>query len=294
MPYMPYTLNPHLPKVRQAAVRLVKIEHWSLRQVARHFGIEPSTVLRWCLRDLTGGGHEVPTLSSRPHHHPQALPVAVVSRILTLRAERHECAEILHHRLVKLGLVASLSSVKRVLKRHGLSRYSRWKKWHQYPPRPVAERPGILVEIDSMHDGPTTDRLSLYALIDVCSRWGYAEMVERVNGPASVSFVAKARLVAPFHFQTIQTDHGSEYAKWFTKQVVSDGLEHRHSRVRTPTDNAHVERFIQTLQNQCLNRVTRTFHSWQKELPEFLHYYNTERPHMALQMKTPLEVLRRS
>lgn len=60
-----------------------------------------------------------------------------------------------------------------------------------------------------------------------------------------------------------------------------------------PIDNAHVERFIQTLQSQCLNRVTRTFDSWEKELPKFLDYYNNERPHMdmTLKMKTPREWL---
>jgi transposase InsO family protein len=292
MPYMPYTMNPHLPRIRRDAVRLVKYEQWSIRKAARHFGVEPSTVMRWCQHPLAVWDIEIPTKSSRPHRHPHALSVEVISQILALRGERHECAEILHHRLTGVGLSVGLSSVKRVLRRYGLSRFSRWKKWHQYPPRPQAEKPGILVEIDSMHDGPTTDRLSLYALIDVCSRWGHAEVVERVNGLASFRFVVKARQSAPFSFRTIQTDHGSEYAKWFTKQLTSGGLEHRHSRVRTPTDNAHVERFIQTLQQQCLNRVTRTFQSWQRELPQFLHYYNTERPHMALNYQTPLQVLR--
>lgn len=27
--------------------------------------------------------------------------------------------------------------------------------------------------------------------------------------------------------------------------------------------------------------------AWKKEIPKFVHYYNTERPHMALNMKTP-------
>lgn len=289
--YMTYTTNPHLPHVRMEAVRLVKYRGWSTRKVSRHLGFSQAAIVQWCKKDPTGGWHLIPTLSSRPHYHPQQLPEETIHRILELRRERNQCAEIIRHRLGQEMVRVSLSSVKRVLRRHGISRFSPWKKWHQYPPRPEPEKPGILVQIDSMHDGPTTDRLSLYALIDACSRWGYAEPVERVNGPASVGFVIRASKLAPFGFETIQTDHGSEYAKWFTKQVVACGIQHRHSRVRTPTDNAHVERFIQTLQNQCLNQVTRTFASWQKELPEFLHYYNHERPHMALGMKTPVEVI---
>lgn len=291
--YMAYTNNPHMPKVRRDAVNLVKYRGWSIRKSARYFGVHPSTVLRWCERDITGGFLSIPTKSSRPHSNPKALSQEIVGRIIQMRIERSQCAEVLHHRLIQENISVSLSSVKRVLKRYSFSRFSKWKKWHTYPPKPLPEAPGMLVEIDSMHDGPTTDRLSLYALVDVCSRWGFAEVTEKVNCEKSALFLNRAKCTAPFEFKTIQSDNGSEYAKWFTKMIEAGGMSHRHSRVRTPTDNAHIERFIQTLQMQCLNRTIRTFDSWKKEIPKFLEYYNNERPHMALKMKTPKEVLLR-
>lgn len=64
---------------------------------------------------------------------------------------------------------------------------------------------------------------------------------------------------------------------YFTKELVAKGFSHRHSRVRTPSDNGHLERFNRTIQ---------------KEIPEYLKWYNEQRPHMALEMKSPLEVLR--
>lgn len=155
---MPYTNNPNLPQVRMEAFRLINYEHWGIRQVARHLGFSHCTVRLWAKRAPALGyrGHLIILArSSRPHHHPKALPSEMISRVLTLRAERQECAEVLHHRLSSEGLKISLSSVKRILKRHHLSRFSEWKKWHQYPPRPKAEKPGLLVQIDSMHDGPT-------------------------------------------------------------------------------------------------------------------------------------------
>lgn len=291
---MAYTNNPSLPLVRAQAVSLVKNEQWSIRKTARHLGFSHCTVRLWLKRQpIIGPNHRlvIPTQSSRPHHHPRALPEETVAQILAMRAERRECAEVLHYRLSQAGVKVSLSSVKRVLARHGCSRFSKWKKWHQYPPRPLADKPGKLVQIDSMHDGPVGNRLSLYALIDVCSRWGFALPTERVNCEQSFRFLSQARRTAPFSVLTVQSDHGSEYAKWFTKMAVAQGMNHRHSRVRTPTDNAHVERFIQTLQMQCLNRIPRTFRSWQKELPEFLEYYNNQRPHLALNMKTPRQWL---
>lgn len=289
-----YTTYNRLPRIRMEAVRLVREHGWSTRQTARHFGFTHSAVVKWLAkaRFLPQNIQLVPTRSSRPTSHPHALDPVVVHRILKLREERNQCAEILHHRLISEGITVSLSSVKRVLKRFGCSRYSRWKKWHRYPPRPLAEKPGILVEIDSVHEGSPLDRLSAFALLDVHSRWGYAEATLRTTSRRATLFVARAQRTAPFPFQIIQTDHGSEFSKWFTKVVEHQGITHRHSRVRTPTDNAHVERFIQTLQKDCLHRIPKKFGVWRKEIPEYLRYYNTERPHMALRYQTPLQILK--
>lgn len=291
---MAYTTNPHLPWVRMQAVELVR-QGWSIRQTARHFGFAHNTVLNWTKRKPVYGKYGrlvIPTESSRPHFHPKALSDDLVKHILDIRQERNQCAEIIHHRLLKEGVSVSLSSVKRVLKRHNCTRFSRWKKWHQYPERPLAESPGVLVEVDSMLDGQPADRLSAYALVDVCSRWAYAAPIAQPNSRLSTSFVKKAQETAPFKFLTVQSDHGSEFSKWFTKVIEYQGIHHRHSRVRKPTDNGHIERFIQTLQKDCLNRVPKTMKSWQKEIPEFIRYYNYERPHMALNYKTPMEVVR--
>jgi transposase InsO family protein len=289
---MSYTTNPHLPRVRRDAVRLVKYRGWSLRKTARHVGVQPSTILRWCAKDVTGGWQIIPTQSSRPLSHPATLSDEIVSRILAMRAERRQCAEILHHRLAQEGVQISLSSVKRTLKRWDISKYSQWKKWHQYPARSLPAKPGFLVEIDAVHEGIPSERLSAYALIDVCSRWGYAQPVLRVNSRQTRRFLCGAKAIAPFPFRTIQTDHGSEFSRWFTKMTVHDGMSHRHTRVRTPTDNGHVERFIRSLQDECLHRIPRDFRVWQREIPEWIDYYNTERPHMGLNFQTPLEVLR--
>ncbi len=185
----------------------------------------------------------------------------------------------------------SLSSVKRVLRRYGCRRYSKWKKWHQYPPRPLPKKPGSLIELDSVIEGPVNERLCAYALIDVYSRWAFAEPVLSPNSRESVRFVTRALKQLPFPLACIQTDHGSEFSKWFTKVIEHKGIKHRHSRVRKPTDNGYIERFIRTLQEECLRRIPRSYKKWQKEIPEYLRYYNTERPHMALNFKTPLEVV---
>lgn len=271
------------------AAQLVIHDGWSTRQVSRYTGYNQSSVVRWVEVARNSNLRVIPTHSSRPHHHPRELTPKVVSAILRYRGERNQCAEILHHRLNTDGIHVSLSSVKRVLRRFNCSRYSRWKKWHQYPERPFAEKPGILVEIDTIHDGPHEDRLYVYTMLDVCSRWAYAIPTEQINTHYSLRFVRSAHL--PFPVYTLQSDHGPEFSKWFTKMITKDGVMHRHSRVRKPNDNAHLERFNRTIQEECLSRVSRSLRSWQKEIPEYLRYYNEERPHMGLQFKTPTEVM---
>jgi len=290
---MAYTTNPHLPRVRREAVNFV-LSGRSTREAARHFGYSQSAIVKWMKRaPANSRALHIPTKSSRPHHHPHELDDSIVRRIIEIRRERDQCAEVIHHRIGKEGIAVSLSSVKRTLKRHGLVYPSKWKKWHIYPPRPMPESPGILVQIDSMQEGVPSDELRAYALVDVFSRWAHANALPRVSTHQSARFVEYAQKIAPFNFRTIQSDHGQEFSKWFTKRCTFRGISHRHSRVRKPTDNAHIERFILTLQKQCLKRIPRSLRSWRREIPEFLHWYNNERPHMALDMKTPVEVLKR-
>lgn len=292
MSYMAYTTNPHLPRVRRDAVNLVKYRGWSIRKVARYIGVAPSTVSRWCHHPLGTGWHKIPTQSSRPHSHPKALSREAVAAVFEYRRKYRRCAKVLHYLMEKDGYLVSLSSIERILRRNGLVNHSKWKKWHKYPPRPIPEKPGILVEIDTIHDGPHLDRLYVYTLIDVCSRWAYALPSLKMNTHNSLGFVKRAQLSSPFSFQTLQSDHGAEFSKWFTKRVNEKGLAHRHIHVRSPSENGHLERFNRTLQDECLSRFPRNLSRYRKEIPEYLEWYNNGRPHMGLEMQSPMEVLR--
>lgn len=294
MKHMSYTTNPRIEQVRYQAYSLVRNQNWSTREAARHLGYSQGTIVKWSQRHPEYGKHGelvIPTLSFRPHHHPRELSEEVVSRILQLRGERNQCAEILHHRLSKEGAAVSLSSVKRVLKKHRCTRFSPWKKWHQYPERPLASKPGVLVQVDTVWTGRPEERLYTYTLLDVCTRWAFAWATSKIDTFKSVRFLKEAIKQSPFSFLTLQSDHGSEFSRRFTTRILCQGIKHRHSRIRRPTDNGHLERFNRTIQQECLSRVPRSLKAWNKEIPEYLRYYNTERPHMGLNYKTPMEVI---
>lgn len=285
---MPYTTNPHLPELRMQAVLLVR-RGWSTRQVARHTGFNQSTIVRWVRRAPRDGRLTVPTKSSRPHCHPHSLSRKVIDDIRTKRLVHHRCAEVVHQELKNDGVLLSLSSVKRTLRREGLlRRRSPWKRWHRSLERPEAVKPGDLVELDTIHILPRGgERFYVYTLIDVVSRWAHAKIVPRVNTHQSLRFLREAQGRAPFTFSTLQSDHGSEFSITFSDRAH---VVHRHSRVRQPNDNGHLERFNRTLQEECLT-VEPTIAAYRRALRSYLPYYNTDRLHLGLNLKTPLQVM---
>lgn len=281
-----------MPRLRMQAARLVFNKGWSTRQAAKYTGFNQSSIVRWTnILKKHNFWSMIPTNSSRPHSHPKTLSQDIVDTIISYRQKYRRCAEVIHFMLVRDGYIVSLSSVKRTLKRAGLTKYNKLKKWHTYPPRPIPEKPGILVQVDTIVDGPPEARLYIYTMLDVCTRWSFALPVLKINTYASWNFITKAKNIVPFNLDMIQSDHGSEFSKWFTEKLNTYDIKHRHSRVRTPTDNGHLERFNRTIQEECLLRIPKTFAAYKKAIPEYIHYYNTQRPHMSLNMKTPLEVM---
>ena len=291
-----YTTNPNMPKVRRDAVNLVKYRSWSMRSVALRFGVQPSTISRWCRKDFCGGWRLIPTKSSRPHTSPNALKKEVVNAIMQKRIGRRRCGQHIYHELKREGVMVSLPSVQRTLDRLGfLNKRSPWKRPHDATPRPVVFNAGALIQLDTVHIlAPDGTRIYIYTLIDLFSRWAYAEAVSKIGAKESVSFVKRAIKKAPFCFEMIQTDNGSEFSTWFTHSMWQLKISHRHSRVRKSNDNAHIERFNRTIQEECLDRAIKTVLEFKKSLAEYMPYYNTERIHMGINYQTPSEVLRRS
>ena len=288
---MAYSNNPNLSKVRGQAVELV-LKGWSIRRVARHLGFTHSAVVKWMKRAKKRGYGPIPTRSSKPRAHPRALLAETVEAIIKERVGRRRCAEHVHQALKKKGIGVSLSSVKRTLDRcHLRKSRSPWKRPHDFTERPRAGYCGALVEVDTIHIITPQGRIYVYTLIDLFSRWAYAEIIEKIGAEPSAQFVKRAVKAAPFRFLMIQTDHGSEFSTRFTHRLLALGIRHRHSRVRQKDDQAHIERFNRTVQEECLDRVAHTLEDFRDALKAYMPWYNGERSHMGINYQTPLEMV---
>lgn len=280
-----YTNDPRQPKVRRDAVLFAK-KH-GVRCAARRYGVSPGTISKWNQKAKQIGLHPIPTASSRPRSHPSELSDAVTDQIVAIRLEHNRSAEVVHKRLKdECGIDVSLSSVKRTLDRRGLLRKrSPWKRLHRSDPRPVAQKPGDLVQVDTIHlMRADTTKVYIFTCLDVYSRWAYARAYTSPNTRNAIDFLKRAQAEACFTFAMIQSDNGPEFSTHFTERIPQ---RHRHSRVRRPNDNAHLERFNRTLQTEVDLRWPNVTEI-NRKLPTYLKWYNEERHHFGLNLETPL------
>ena len=278
-----------MPRIRRDAINLINIG-WSTRKVARHCGFNQSTIVRWKEKAKLYGRGLIPTLSSKPKHHPSELRNEIVWKIFHQRIKNKRCAEVVHQELLNQGIKVSLSSVKRTLDRTGLlKKRSPWKRFHPHVDRPYPLKAGDLVQIDTIHlMVDEKKRIYIFVLIDVYSRWVYAKCYEKMNSKICLNFVREAERHASFRFKMLQSDHGPEFGKWFVSQIKKD---HRFTRIGKPNDNAHIERFNRTLQEECVDKLPKDVFKINCELKKYLRYYNHERLHMGINLKTPSQLL---
>ena len=237
----------------------------------------------------------IPTLSSAPKTHPNALNADIVSTILRIRRYRYECAEIVHYRLAKEGINVSLSSIKRVIKRNELWRKKRKYRWNEKRPLPTA--PGELIQTDTVHYVNPLDhsKMYIYTVIDLYTRMAYAKIFPNLSEKGAAETIFEAQEFMNFPFKMVQSDNGAEFQNHFQGRLNSKGIKTRHSRVRHPNDDAHIERFNRTLRKECIGQYNpnKDINFIDHKLNRFIRYYNYDRIHLGIGLKTPYEVLQR-
>lgn len=322
---MAYSNNPNLPRARAFALTLLIVEKRPIAVVAARCGVHRSTIWRWKQKwdtlnehvqftndnrpgrpvgkafRLTACRWVIPTLVSRPLHSPHAVSQQIVSRILELRAQLRRCAEVVWHHLVhREGITVSLSSVRRILRRHHCFDGARKKRVRpDNPKRPVVTKPGELVQTDTIHYicPYTKRRRYVYTVIDLYSRMAYAEVHHHIRPGIAAAVIRRAEQAFGFTFAMVQADNGPEFSSYFEKQLTKQRTLVRHSRLGRPNDNAHIERFNRTVQEECLGHYityTTPNTTLQAKLIKYLAFYNYERVHLGIQLKMPCEMLQRS
>ena len=274
-------------------------------QVARAVGVSRRTVWKWVHRYRATGDAGLTDRSSRPHRSPTALRRTPRRQIARLRRKRRSSLYIARH------LQLPLSTVVRVQRQLGLNRLDRLEG----PPlvlRYEWAHPGDLLHLDVKKLGRIArfgHRITgsrrwqhrtrgigwefLHVAIDDHSRVTYAELLPDERGETAAAFLTRA--AAWFHqhgvarIERVMTDNGAAYlSRAFQHALGALSARHLRTRPYTPRTNGKVERVIQTLLREwAYARPYRNSARRAVALESYLLYYNTQRPHTALNFLSP-------
>jgi transposase InsO family protein len=274
--------------------------------VAREYPISERTAWKWWRRYQAEGRAGLQDRSSRPHHSPRAHPAAVRRAIGRRRRQRWSSLRIAR----ELGL--PVSSVVHIQRQLG------WARLAPRQPRPPVIRyerrqPGALVHLDVKKlarigrvghrwHGDRRRRARgvgweyLHVAIDDATRLAYAELYPDETAVSASAFLTRAAAwlrQQGVRLQAVMTDNGSGYrGHCFAAVRASLGARHLWTRPYTPRTNGKAERFIRTaLAEWAYARAYRTSLARAATLGDFLHYYNTARPHSGLGYVTPMQRL---
>jgi putative transposase len=131
----------------------------------------------------------------------------------------------------------------------------------------------------------------LFALIDLYSRyivgWKLAVTMEAEHGVEAFQEGLKSG-----NPEICNADQGSQFTgeKWIECLILHQVLI-SHTGVGRCIDNVHIERFWWTIKYEDVHLSSyETVSEARDGIAKFVKYYNEERPHQALNYKTPFEV----
>lgn len=296
---------------RQLLVARVTELGWTPATAAEALGVSRATAYKWLRRHRLEGDLGLLDRSSRPHRSPRRLPDHVEAGICRARAERRYGP----HRLAPLTGFPR-STIYAVLRRRGLSRLRDADRVTAAPVRYVACHPGALLHQDHkklgrvppagghrVHGrGPRPNRLRglgydhFEVVVDDASRVGLAIQVPDETAASAVAALERAAA----HFaalgvrvERVLTDNGTAYrGRTYAAALAHLGARHKRTRPFRPQTNGKAERFIKTLLAEwAYARPYADNAERLAALPEYLDFYNHERPHTAIGGLAPMEVL---
>jgi transposase InsO family protein len=247
--------------------------------------VQPETVLRWHRR---GWRLHWRWRSGRSTGRPR-VPPEVRALIRRLSEEnRLWGTERLRGELRKLGLAVSNGSIRRY----------RWRP----APRPPSQTWRTFLRNHTpeiwtadLFTVPTVTFRTLYVLFFITH--GHRELVHiRVTAHPTAAWVWRQLIEAMAWGRQpkyVLRDRDAVYGRDFAAKADRLGIATLLTPFRSPKANAVAERVIRTLRQECLDHVlVLGERHLERVLAEYVHYYNTDRPHRSLRLTPPLPAAR--
>lgn len=154
---------------------------------------------------------------------------------------------------------------------------------------------GELVKADSIVRFTNGIKRYIVTAMDCGNKFAFAYAYANHSSTATADFLDQFRRVSPFPITHLQTDNGSEFAKHFEVALAQHGIVHFHTYPRSPKMNSEIERFNRTLIEAFVNThrllLAYDLEEFNRQLMDWLLWYNTRRPHWSLGLVCPLRYI---
>jgi len=134
----------------------------------------------------------------------------------------------------------------------------------------------------------------LITAIDEVSKLAYARLYSTHSSRNAKDFLERLVYVTDQKIINLHTDNGSEFQKEFEEACRYLSINQWYSRPHTPKDNAVLERFNRTIQEEFVEMTEADplfITDFNNALTDWLIEYNFHRPHQTLDYKSPLVYL---
>lgn len=296
---MPWLVK-QLIHVRLEFVNLALQPDANIRQLCRRFGISPTVAYKWLDRFQREGPSGLADRPRRPKNSPERTEAAVEEKIVALRRDRPAWGgRKLRRRLQDLGGqdLPATSTITDILHRHGLISPEQSQAATPFQ-RFERSAPNQLWQVDFKGHFPLNQgRCHPLCSVDDHSRYNVLLAACADQKEATV----RGLLTGSFRLHglpdAILWDNGSPWGSGGGGEhtgldvwLLRLGIRVYHGRPYHPQTQGKEERFHRTLQAEVLARG-----GWsdcahvQRALDEWRPVYNTQRPHEALGLETPVK-----
>ena len=287
---------------RKNFVLLASVEGANISELCLRFGIARKTGYKWLQRFREEGEEGLVDRSCCPHTFRSPTLKKMETAVLSIR-DQHPTwgGRKIHHRLRALGYkhVPAASTITSILKRNQRIDPAESKKRQEFQ-RFERSEPNELWQMDFKGEFPTLDQRWCYPLtvMDDHSRFSLVlQACGNQKGPTVQKHLRDAfRLYGLPH--TMLMDNGTPWGSTvspgsysrFSVWLMDLDVRVIHGRPYHPQTQGKEERFHRTLKQEVLQgRRFKNHNELQKSFDVWQEVYNQERPHEALDYKTPIE-----
>jgi putative transposase len=300
-----------LVQVRQRLVEAALARRQSLQQLARAWGICRTTAYKWMRRFRGGGAAALRDRSRRPARSARRLARRWLQAITRWRRRRpYWGAKKIHRQLRRehpWATVPCVRTIQRWLRRLGLVRPRVRRAWRgpgvPHPGLTVATRPNEVWTVDFKGHFCTADgqRQEPLTVRDLFSRYGLCLRLLPNQEDRPVRRVLRRLFRQRGLPEAIRVDNGSPFggkgalglsrlSVWWLRL----GIRVEFTRRARPGDNAGHEQFHGCYQREVVAAGAEHRGGMQQRSTRWLAHYNDERPHEALDQRTPAQLYRPS